>query len=95
VLCWLSIIAFKNQDVTADTLVSVSDIVNDHWRTFGRNYYTRYDYESVDSNAANNVMKTVQDLIQSLKKGSILSNSQKTAQYSVDFADNFTYKGIA
>ena len=46
VLAWLSIIAFKNKDnLGGDKLVSVEDIVRQHWATYGCHYYTRYDYE--------------------------------------------------
>ena len=47
VLAWLSILAFKNKDNLEgdDKLVSVEDIVRQHWATYGRHYYTRYDYE--------------------------------------------------
>jgi phosphoglucomutase len=46
VLAWLSILAFKNKDnLGGDKLVSVEDIVRQHWATYGRHYYTRYDYE--------------------------------------------------
>ena len=46
-LAWLSILAFKNKDnLEGDNkLVSVEDIVRQHWATYGRHYYTRYDYE--------------------------------------------------
>lgn len=29
--------------------VPLQKIVEDHWKEYGRNYYCRYDYESVDS----------------------------------------------
>jgi len=46
VLAWLSILAFKNKDnLGGDKLVTVEDIVRQHWATYGRHYYTRYDYE--------------------------------------------------
>lgn len=46
VLAWLSIIAHKNKDnLGGDKLVTVEDIVRQHWATYGRHYYTRYDYE--------------------------------------------------
>lgn len=50
VLAWLSILAFKNKDkLNDDKLVTVEDIVRKHWATYGRHYYTRYDYEvSID-----------------------------------------------
>jgi phosphoglucomutase len=34
----------------------VEEIVKNHWRTYGRNYYSRYDYEGVASLAANAVI---------------------------------------
>lgn len=37
-------------------LVSVEDIVRKHWATYGRNYYTRYDYEGVAADSANQMM---------------------------------------
>jgi len=46
VLAWLSILAYKNKDnLSGDKLVSVEDIVRQHWASYGRHYYTRYDYE--------------------------------------------------
>jgi phosphoglucomutase len=44
VLLWLNILARRRQ--------SVADIVREHWRTYGRNYYSRHDYEEVDEGAA-------------------------------------------
>lgn len=38
-------------------LVTVEDIVKEHWAKYGRNYYTRYDYEGVDSDKADAVMQ--------------------------------------
>merc|ERR1711903_307512 len=46
VLAWLQILAAHNQP--GKPLVTVESIVKDHWATFGRNYYCRYDYEGVD-----------------------------------------------
>lgn len=47
VLAWLSILAYKNKDSLDGNkkLVTVEDIVRQHWATYGRHYYTRYDYE--------------------------------------------------
>ena len=46
VLAWLSIIAYKNKEnLGGGKLVTVEDIVRQHWATYGRHYYTRYDYE--------------------------------------------------
>jgi len=45
VLCWLSILASKNEN--SAKLISVEDIVKAHWKEYGRNYYQRYDYENL------------------------------------------------
>jgi phosphoglucomutase len=44
-LCWLSVLAAKN--LGSVHLISVEEIV--HWLEFGRHYYSRYDYEGVDT----------------------------------------------
>ncbi len=58
VLAWLSILSHYNAN-EEETFVHVEDIVRRHWATYGRNYYTRYDYEGVDTDAANKVMDTL------------------------------------
>ena len=40
VLLWLNILAKRRQGVV--------DIVRAHWAEFGRNYYSRHDYEAID-----------------------------------------------
>lgn len=57
VLAWLSIIAYKNKNVPEGQLVGIEKIVTDHWKVFGRNYYSRYDYEGVDADGANKMME--------------------------------------
>src|SRR5690606_1017370 len=48
VLLWLNILAVRKQ--------SVDEIVREHWATYGRNYYSRHDYEEVDADAAQALM---------------------------------------
>ena len=48
VLFWLNILAVRRESVEA--------ILRGHWQRFGRNYYSRHDYEGVDSAAANGLM---------------------------------------
>jgi phosphoglucomutase len=55
ILAWLSVLADANPDATKP-LVHVGDVVRAHWRRFGRCYYTRYDYEGVESAAAEGMM---------------------------------------
>jgi phosphoglucomutase len=48
VLAWLNLIAKKD--------TSVQSILDEHWATYGRNYYVRHDYEEVESDKAKTVM---------------------------------------
>ena len=49
-------------DTPVGSLVGVGDIVRAHWRKYGRNYYTRYDYEQVDSAKANEMVARLVEL---------------------------------
>ncbi|KAH9597561.1 Alpha-D-phosphohexomutase [Trypanosoma melophagium] len=60
-LFWLSIIANKNTD-PSKPLVGVKEIVEEHWMRYGRNYYSRYDYENVLEESANAMMKAMEKL---------------------------------
>ena len=76
VLLWLNIIAARK--------LSVNEIVRDHWATYGRNYYTRHDYEEVDSAIAN----TLVDDLRAKLPGLV---GQKFGDLEVSYADDFTY----
>ena len=46
VLAWLSILAHRNKDrKVGEGLFSVADVAKEHWATYGRNFFSRYDYE--------------------------------------------------
>ena len=59
VLCWLQILAAKNQD-SSKPLVTIEQIVKEHWATYGRNYYRRYDYEGLETEDANKVFARIE-----------------------------------
>ncbi len=77
VLFWLNLLAVKQQ--------SVLQIVTDHWKRFGRNYYTRHDYEGVDAAAANGLMDDLRARLPQLS-GTALDG------YTVAYADDFAYQ---
>ncbi|MDB5615026.1 MAG: alpha-D-glucose phosphate-specific phosphoglucomutase, partial [Devosia sp.] len=77
VLLWLNIIAARKQ--------SVDEIVREHWATYGRNYYTRHDYEEVDAEIAG---KLVDDLRAQL---TALPGKTFGDDLQVAYADDFTY----
>ena len=76
VLLWLNILAVRKQ--------SVAEILAEHWAEYGRNYYSRHDYEAVDSHAAKDLMA---DLI--VKLPSLAG--QSFAGLEVASADEFSY----
>ena len=76
VLFWLQILA-KRQ-------CSVAEIMADHWKRFGRHYYSRHDYEAVDSTAAHGLYDRLEAMLPSLK-------GQSFAGGTIRDADNFRY----
>ena len=76
VLCWLNILAVRKQPV--------EDIVKQHWAKFGRDYYTRHDYEAVDSAAA-------QSLVESLRQQTSGLSGRAVGNYQIELADDFAY----
>jgi len=76
VLMWLNILAVTGR--------SAIDIVQQHWREYGRNYYSRHDYEEVDTGAAESMMEDLRTRLASLP-GMRISN------FVIKEADDFSY----
>ncbi len=76
VLFWLNILAVRK--------ISVADLMADHWKTYGRNYYSRHDYEAVDAEAAQKLVDDLRDRLDSLP-------GQDFAGLTVETADEFAY----
>lgn len=84
VLAWLSILRARNPDPD-QPLVSVQAIVEEHWRQFGRNYYCRYDYETIETEKANALMAALVQLTTTTVPGT------QWGAFTVAQADEFTY----
>ncbi|PRD43404.1 alpha-D-glucose phosphate-specific phosphoglucomutase [Phyllobacterium phragmitis] len=76
VLLWLNILAVRRE--------SVRDIVVGHWKTYGRNYYSRHDYEEVDAGAANKLITELRGKLATLPGRSF-------GGLTVAGADDFAY----
>ncbi|MES9958913.1 MAG: alpha-D-glucose phosphate-specific phosphoglucomutase [Sedimenticola sp.] len=76
VLFWLNLLAVRQQ--------SVARIVTEHWQKFGRNYYTRHDYEGVDKEAAEGLMSDLGARLAELP-------GQCFGEFTVEYADDFSY----
>ena len=73
VLMWLNVLARRRE--------SVADIVKGHWAKFGRNIYSRHDYEGIESDAANRLM----DLLRGVDLSNCALGGYKVARHD-DFA---------
>ena len=76
VLFWLNILAIKRQ--------SVEQIVKRHWLQFGRNVYSRHDYEDLPLDAANGV-------IEHLRSHFTAFTGKTYGQYTIKACDDFSY----
>jgi Phosphoglucomutase len=76
ILFWLNIIAGRKE--------GVAEIVRKHWAEYGRNYYSRHDYEEVDTDAANGLVDALRSKLSSLP-------GQSFGDLKVEAADDFSY----
>lgn len=76
VLAWLSMLASSGR--------SVSDLVHEHWRRFGRSYYQRHDYEGLDAEPAAEMIAEVKAKLETLP-GTPLGDTR------IERADDFGY----
>jgi phosphoglucomutase len=76
VLFWLNILAVTGK--------SVEDLVRTHWQTYGRNFYSRHDYEEVASQPANELIDRLRAMLGDLP-------GKKFGNYEVEYADDFSY----
>ncbi|XP_003741670.1 phosphoglucomutase-1 [Galendromus occidentalis] len=82
ILAWLSILA--------KTKRSVQDLLHDHWAVYGRNLFTRYDYENCSSEDANKLFEHLESLIgdETLLKSEWRAGGKS---YRIALTDNFEY----
>ncbi|HNM41836.1 alpha-D-glucose phosphate-specific phosphoglucomutase [Plasticicumulans sp.] len=76
VLAWLNVLAVRRE--------SVADIVRAHWARYGRNFYTRHDYEGLDTRAADALMSALRTRLDSLP-GTTVDG------LAIEAADDFAY----
>jgi len=77
VLFWLNLIAARAQPARS--------ILRDHWERFGRDFFSRHDYEGIDSDQAHALMQALQDRLDQL-------SGQEYEGLRVERADNFSYR---
>jgi len=82
-LAWLQILASKK--------TTVESLLKEHWTEFGRNFFTRYDYEGCESAPCEEMMKNLEEYVSNGDNiGKEYTALGKT--YKVSLCDNFSYK---
>jgi phosphoglucomutase len=76
VLFWLNLVAIKHQ--------SVEEITRAHWARFGRHYYSRHDYEGLDSRVA-------EQLMEDLRARTAVLKGKEYAGHIISDCDDFSY----
>ncbi|SOE16386.1 phosphoglucomutase [Hoeflea halophila] len=76
VLLWLNILAVRRQ--------SVAEIVQEHWAEYGRTYYSRHDYEAIETDTAHALMQALEEKLDRLP-------GLETGSLTIEKADSFTY----
>lgn len=82
-LAWLQILSVKNQ--------SVEQLLIDHWKTYGRNFFTRYDYEECAGDPCNEMMNRLQEFVDNKDNIGKEFKAKSGKVYKVSKADNFEY----
>ena len=77
VLLWLNVLAARRE--------SVAGIMRDHWRAFGRDFYSRHDYEALDASAAGALIDDLRERLPDLP-------GTDAAGLTVEAADDFEYR---
>ena len=89
VVAWLNIIAGVGQQT--GTTPSIKSIQRDFWETYGRTFFTRYDYEGCETEGANKVTAHMKELI-TTKKSEFVGSA--IAGRKVLEADDFSYTDL-
>lgn len=88
IVAWLNVLADFNQK-NPESKTSIEIVQNKFWEKYGRTFFTRYDYENVSSEGANELMDLLASIVDSKKPGEELSPG-----YVIKEAANFSYTDL-
>jgi phosphoglucomutase len=83
---WLNIIAAASEK--HNKLFGIKDLLLDHYSTYGRSFFSRYDYEEVASDGANALVAHIND---KLKSGIIYTSRSTSSTFTISSLSNFEY----
>ena len=84
---WLNILAAANK-ASPNKLIGINDLLLRHYKIYGRSFFSRYDYEEVESAAA---QKLVDELEKAIKTGSLIGTEHKSKSTGASFKVAKTY----
>lgn len=88
IVAWLNVLADFNQK-NPESKTSIEIVQNKFWEKYGRTFFTRYDYENVSSDGANELMDLLASIVDSKKPGEELAPG-----YVIKEAANFSYTDL-
>lgn len=91
VVAWLNIIAGVAKSLPAGEEPSIKSIQNEFWKEYGRTFFTRYDYENVDSEGAKKVIDLLKEKITTGRSEFVGS---EIGGVKVTEADDFSYTDL-
>lgn len=88
IVAWLNVLAdYHSKNPDSDTSIEI--VQNSFWDKYGRTFFTRYDYEEVSSEGANQLIDLLQNIVDTHKPGDELASG-----YVVKQAENFSYTDL-
>lgn len=97
---WLNILAYVNQpekrshfkNVNPNAVVGIKDVLLDHWATYGRSFFSRYDYENCASEDAEKLMSFLESSRSDFDNGTKPSDLKSTGKtFQVHKMYDFAY----
>jgi len=87
VIAWLNILAAANKE-SPNKLIGINDLLQRHYSIYGRSFFSRYDYEEVESAAA---QKLVDTLEKAISTKSLIGTKHTSASTKTTFTVSKTY----
>jgi len=91
VVAWLNILAAANKE-SPNKLIGINDLLQSHYAIYGRSFFSRYDYEEVDSAAAQKLVDTLDEAITTKSLiGTKHTSASTKATFTISGTYNFDY----
>ncbi|CAH6721320.1 phosphoglucomutase 2 [[Candida] jaroonii] len=85
IVAWLNVLASFNQQFPEEE-TSIKSVQDKFWKKYGRTYFTRYDFENVDSDGANKIIDLLTKVVE--------SKTVDSPDYEIKEAGNFSYTDL-